>query len=123
MRIFVGTKNKILENYKAMELKNCEDHTYIKIVKDTDFAKEISQSCPQKKDLIIDLTHINCAAQGILDMQDFVISKKKQGIVVVFVSQNLDYELFDEEIFNIAPSYLEAKDVLEMEHIKKDLGY
>lgn len=103
-----------------MELKNFEDHIYIKIIENIDFEKAFEKL--QEKDLIIDLSKINFAEKIIASLKNFVISKKNKNISVVFICQNINYENFDEEIFNIVPSYLEAKDVLELERIKKDLG-
>lgn len=101
-------------------VKNFEDHIYLKILNLHNFEKEIQENL-QEKDLIVDLSKIHFPEEKLLSLKNCIISKK--NVNIVFICQNINYENFDEAIFNIVPSYLEAKDVLEMERIKKDLGY
>ena len=107
-----------------MEIKNYNNHVYIKISKDdSNFLKDIRQNSFEKQNLVIDLKQANYTEKEILSLRNFISSQKNKGFCTIFICQNINYELFDEELFNIVPTYLEAKDVLEMEAIKKDLGF
>ena len=107
-----------------MEIKNCKDHVYIKFSKnDVSFSKDIQKIPFQKQHLIIDLTQVHPQNEEILSLERFILLRKNKGFSVVFICQDVNYELFDEGIFNLVCTYLEARDTLEMEAISRDLGF
>ncbi len=76
----------------------------------------------EKKHLIIQLSEsINTSEEDILVLLKYAEIHKQNGTTFVVVYPNVDVDNFP-ETFNIAPTLIEAEDILEMEEIQRDLS-
>jgi hypothetical protein len=73
--------------------------------------------------LIVELSNeINTIKENFLLFLVVAEQKKENGTSFVIVSKNMNTDDFP-EYFNIAPSLQEAKDILEMEAMERELGF
>ncbi|HBI40651.1 MAG TPA: hypothetical protein DDY16_06855 [Tenacibaculum sp.] len=64
----------------------------------------------------------NFSEQNILLLLDYAFIQKKKGLSFVIIGSSVDIDKFPEEL-NIVPTLIEAKDVLEIENIQRNLGF
>ena len=77
----------------------------------------------QKDNIIIDISHYNDLS--VKDINSFlklskVHRKSKKSFVVV--ASNVDFNDFSDKLI-VVPTPLEARDIIEMEEIERDLGF
>ena len=110
-----------------MKIKNNDNHILVSS-ETTDFAvflKEFKQKHTNfiGKNLIIELSeNINASEKDIFVFLDYAQQFQENGTSFVVVFKNVDVDSFP-ETFNIAPTLQEARDVIEMEDIQRDLGF
>ncbi|CAM1341383.1 hypothetical protein [Tenacibaculum aestuarii] len=75
------------------------------------------------KNLILVISEqFNASNKNILLFLEYAHKHQDNGMSFVVVSKDVDIDEFP-ETFNIVPTLIEAKDVIEMENIQRDLGF
>ena len=109
---------------KTQELKN-----YILVTPDeelfihfhTNFTK--NNTSLENKHVIIDLLKYNAiTAEDMLLFLDTAIKHKKNNTSFIIINATIDTDNLPETL-QIAPTLLEAEDILEMEAIERELGF
>ena len=91
----------------------------------TDFLsvfKEELTSLPQKNTVIQLSENLNTTLDQITLFLDIAMRYKNNGLSFVILCNGIDIDLLPESL-NVVPTLVEAKDVIEMEEIERDLGF
>ncbi|MEO9569608.1 MAG: hypothetical protein ABJH82_02185 [Polaribacter sp.] len=77
----------------------------------------------EKENIVVQNSkNINVSTKEFLLFLNIAEQKKQNGTSFVIVSSDIDMDNFPDN-FNIVPTLQEAKDVIEMENIERDLGF
>jgi hypothetical protein len=77
----------------------------------------------QNLNLILDLSHNNNVTISVLNnFKNLVKKHKKNKKSLVIVVENIDFTKVSNQL-NIVPTLIEAKDIIELEEIERDLGF
>ena len=77
----------------------------------------------EEKHLILQLSEsLNITEEDLFVFLKYAEKHQQNGTSFVVVKEEVDIDKFP-EWFNITPTLLEARDVLEMEEIQRDLGF
>lgn len=123
--LFIYWHNKLKD--KGMQIKKKETYTLISSDENSfiDFYKSFSSKEKEfvNEHLIVDLSHnMDANKEDLLLFLASAEQKKENGTSFVIVSKNINMDDFP-EYFNIAPSLQEAKDILDMEAMERELGF
>lgn len=87
----------------------------------TDFTKKYSTFISDN--LIIDFSALKGTnTENILQFKKHSKTHTSNSVSFVIVASDVDYDSFDDEIM-VVPTLTEAKDIIEMENIERDLGF
>ncbi|APZ47969.1 hypothetical protein BW723_17430 [Polaribacter reichenbachii] len=77
----------------------------------------------KKEHLVLQISeNLNVKTEEILLFLSITEEKKENGTSFVIVKSNINMDDFPEN-FNIAPTLIEAEDILEMEAMERELGF
>lgn len=83
----------------------------------------IEEKKHKEENLVLQISNkINIANKDFLLFLEIAEQKKENGTSFVIINSNIDVDNFPDH-FNIVPTLQEAKDVIEMEAIEKELGF
>lgn len=110
-----------------MKIHKKEEFTLVVIDENnfTDFYQNFEKQYVniEENHLIIDFSSKkNVVEKNISLFLSYASMLKKNGMSFVIICKDIDLDAFPEE-FNIVPTMQEAKDVIEMENIQRDLGF
>ncbi|MFS4456883.1 ribonuclease Z [Maribacter sp. 2304DJ31-5] len=91
----------------------------------TTFLKNLNEGYPklQNDNLILNLFTFNDLTAGdVLEFLNISNTHRSRGKSFVIVTDKVTYEETPEEII-VAPTLQEARDIIEMEEIERDLGF
>lgn len=87
----------------------------------TDFEEKHKEY--REKHLIIQVSdNLSVTEQDFFVFLKYAEEHQKNGTTFVVINSRIDVDKFP-ETFNVVPTLQEAKDVLEMENIQRDLGF
>ena len=106
-----------------MQIEKKEDFILITLT-DNNFSELALESKKIEKDhLVVHISEdINISNEDFLLFLNIAKEKKQNGTSFVLIINNIDVEKFPEAL-NIVPTLQEAKDILEMEAIERELGF
>lgn len=88
-----------------------------------DIKREMNSGQAKNKNLIIDLLAVNIInIEEVLKFQELSTEHTKNKCSLVIVTNNVNHNEVPENL-HITPTILEAKDLIEMEEIERDLGF
>lgn len=91
----------------------------------TDFFTAFQVAVPKlpKKHIVVQLSeNLNTSADELSLFLNLAKDHKKNGMSFVVICSTIDIDLIPESL-NVVPTLTEAKDVIEMEDIERDLGF
>ncbi|TXD54452.1 MULTISPECIES: hypothetical protein [unclassified Polaribacter] len=108
-----------VEKNKNYTLISSDENTFVEF-----FASFLSKEKELAAEhLIVQLSNnINTTKEDYLLFLDFAVQKKQNGISFAIISDKAVMDNFPEH-FNIVPTFQEAKDILEMEAMERELGF
>lgn len=87
----------------------------------TDFTKKYSNFSADN--LVIDFSALKGTnTENILQFKEHSKTHNSNNVSFVIVASDVDYDSFEDEIM-VVPTLTEAKDIIEMEIIERDLGF
>lgn len=77
---------------------------------------------PKLKNVVLDLSKIKISEDNINSLSKYANIQLENNLSFVIVVPSFDSDAFDEEL-NVVPTLLEAKDIIDMDEMTRDLGF